>query len=190
MRRIDSGQFAGMRVGKWTVIGDDVRENRVTKMLCVCDCGTKKYVNRDSVLFGRSTGCRKCSGMNGANNPAYKGTKNIPGNYWGILKKSAAIRSLPVEITIEDLDKKLVEQGFKCALSGMDISFSGGKKGKKWTASVDRIDSKVGYVYDNIQFVHKDVNLMKNRFDEGYFIDVCQKISVVAHYRHRRYDSR
>ena len=44
------------------------------------------------------------------------------------------------------------------------------------TASVDRIDPKRGYEEDNLQFVHKDVNLMKNRFDEPYFIEMCKLI--------------
>ena len=114
--------------------------------------------------------------MKGKHNPAYTGTESIPGNYWGILQKSAKVRNLPVNIDIEFLDRLIKAQDFKCALSGLPISFEGGKKNKGWTASVDRIDPKRGYEEDNLQFVHKDVNLMKNRFDEPYFIEMCKLI--------------
>lgn len=59
---------------------------------------------------------------------------------------------------------------YKCALSDKSISFNDG------TASVDRIDSKIGYVSNNIQIVHKDINIMKNAFDQDYFIDICKRI--------------
>ena len=48
------------------------------------------------------------------------------------------------------------------------------------TASLDRIDSSKGYVIGNVQWVHKDINIMKNKFDNQYFIDMCKKIASGA----------
>ncbi len=45
------------------------------------------------------------------------------------------------------------------------------------TASLDRIDSSKGYTKDNIQWVHKHVNLMKHKFDQKYFVDICKLIA-------------
>ena len=46
----------------------------------------------------------------------------------------------------------------------------------KATASLDRIDQNKGYEIGNVQWVHKDVNLMKMYLDEKYFIGLCGKI--------------
>jgi hypothetical protein len=45
------------------------------------------------------------------------------------------------------------------------------------TASLDRIDSSKGYCEDNVQWVHKDINRMKNTFDQDYFISLCKLIA-------------
>jgi hypothetical protein len=43
-------------------------------------------------------------------------------------------------------------------------------------ASLDRIDSKKGYVEGNVHWVHKDVNMMKRNFTEEYFINLCETV--------------
>lgn len=83
----------------------------------------------------------------------------------------------------EYLDELLVGQNFKCAMSGVSI-FTG--KSSKYcnvravTASVDRIDSMLGYTEGNIQWVHKDINRLKSDFDTGKFIDLCISVSEYA----------
>ena len=69
-----------------------------------------------------------------------------------------------------DLQEKWEQQRGLCALSGLPISI-------KVDASIDRIDSQKGYTRDNIQWVHNDVNLMKNGFDQTYFIEMCRRIA-------------
>lgn len=48
---------------------------------------------------------------------------------------------------------------------------------KESNASIDRIDSNLGYVRNNIQWVLKDINKMKNDFDQSHFIELCSKVS-------------
>ena len=43
-------------------------------------------------------------------------------------------------------------------------------------ASLDRIDSKKGYTEDNVQWVHKYVQRMKNAFSEKRFLEVVKII--------------
>jgi hypothetical protein len=54
--------LTGLRFGKWTVIkrGEDHitgSGNRFTTWDCICDCGTRKNVIRNSLTSGRSTSC-------------------------------------------------------------------------------------------------------------------------------------
>ena len=43
--------------------------------------------------------------------------------------------------------------------------------------SVDRLDPKVGYTKDNIQWVHKKVNTMKWNIGQDQFIEWCKIIA-------------
>ena len=70
------------------------------------------------------------------------------------------------EITLEDIQETYEAQNKVCAFSGLPISF-----GKE--ASVDRIDSSLGYTKDNIQIVHKRLNLMKQDIPNDEFIEWC-----------------
>ena len=44
------------------------------------------------------------------------------------------------------------------------------------TQSLDRIDSTKGYTIDNVQWVHKYINLMKHQLTQQQFIDFCKKV--------------
>lgn len=68
-------------------------------------------------------------------------------------------------------------QNRKCALSGLELSFPKTSEDQSYTASIDRIDSALGYVEGNVQWVHKDINMMKNKYNQEYFIQMCKLIS-------------
>jgi archaellum component FlaC len=42
------------------------------------------------------------------------------------------------------------------------------------TASLDRVDSAKGYIKGNVQWVHKDINMMKQQYSQEYFIQMCR----------------
>lgn len=109
---------------------------------------------------------------------SYKGTENVPGTYLSRVKLGASERGLEYSVSNDYLDALILAQQFKCALSGIDIAFPPQKRGERvnYTASLDRIDSSKGYVDGNLQWVHKDVNIMKNDFDQTRFINLCGKI--------------
>jgi len=83
---------------------------------------------------------------------------------------------LPFSITIEYAWDLFLKQNRKCAMSGMEINFAATGK-DKFTASLDRIDSNEGYVDGNVQWVHKDINWMKNTFSQQHFVDMCKKVA-------------
>lgn len=108
-------------------------------------------------------------------NPAWKGYNGIPYAWFSgyFEKKSAKKRT--GDISIEQVYDLWIKQNMLCALSGVPIGFY--DDGNRHTCSIDRIDSSREYLIDNIQLVHKDINLMKNRFDNQYFIDMCKRIA-------------
>lgn len=69
-----------------------------------------------------------------------------------------------------------LKQERKCALTDLLLTFEKQKRGEK-TASLDRIDSSKGYVNGNVQWVHKDINWMKNRFSQERFIEMCKLVA-------------
>lgn len=111
----------------------------------------------------------------------FKGYEMISGEFWALIKSSAEKREIPFEITIEEAWDKF---DGKCSLTGLPIKFESRAvrnrdvdTRKLRTASLDRINSSRSYAKDNVQWVHKDVNIMKNRFPQEYFINVCKLIS-------------
>ena len=46
------------------------------------------------------------------------------------------------------------------------------------TVSIERINSEVGYVKDNIVLVCHIVNIMKSDFDVDYFFSICEKVLI------------
>ena len=109
-------------------------------------------------------------------NSQWKGYEEIPYGWFSKYFERASKRT--GDITIQDVHSFWIKQDKKCALSGVSIGFY--DDGKNHTCSIDRIDSSKDYTLDNIQLVHKDVNIMKNKFDNQYFIDICKKIANTA----------
>jgi hypothetical protein len=99
----------------------------------------------------------------------------------------AAKRGIEVSVSKEYVFNLLEGQGYKCALSGEDIALAHGRNafmhGRK-TASIDRIDSSKGYISENIQWVHKDINRMKGPMSQDDFLNWCRK---VAGHRHKEF---
>ncbi len=143
---------------------------------CRCDCGELVNVRADHFsetrLMNRTCGC----GRSGENNYGWKGHGELSGQRWSSINKSARERNLEVTITIEDAWNLFLKQGRMCALTGWNLTMHvRGSHGGD--ASLDRIDSSLGYVSGNIQWVHKDINMMKNKHDEYYFIGMCKAVA-------------
>jgi hypothetical protein len=86
-------------------------------------------------------------------------------------RKGAMIRNMAFEIKIEEVWDLFLKQKRKCALTGWNIRF-----GKGQTASLDRIDSGKGYTSDNIQWIHKNINILKMDWPESFLFDAAKAI--------------
>ncbi len=150
---------------------------------CDCACGTTGVEKRlDGVIDGHvpSCGCayRNRPMMVGSQNPAFAGCGEILGSriYW--IKRGAARRGIPFDISKEYLWTLFETQEKRCALSGVDLVFGRMYHSHETTASLDRIDSSKGYIEGNVQWVHKDVNKIKRDLNQEYFLAWCHRISA------------
>lgn len=107
------------------------------------------------------------------------GVGNLSGTKWNSIKHCAIKRSIEFSITKEYAWNLFQQQKGLCAISGLQITLTRRRdmlKGLE-TASLDRIDSSQGYVIGNVQWVHKDVNLMKQSMTQERLISLCKVIS-------------
>lgn len=166
----------GQRFGKLVVIekqGREKSDNGEAKWICKCDCGNTYVTGSNRLRRGatKSCGCFKIEKL------TPNRYQDLSHAYWSRIVRGAQIRGLSLEIIPKDAWDKFVEQGKKCALSGVELVLSNPYSGKNQTASFDRIDSSKGYEKSNIQWIHKDLNNMKNNFTDAEFILWCEKVS-------------
>jgi hypothetical protein len=153
------------------------------------DCGKElsyKWNCELRVANERNSVCKSCRTIRAnkspnrkntlSNNPFWKGHEEIPRAWFSkYFLKAGRKKKRTGTITMQDVWELYLKQDKKCALTGIPISFTKDENG--YSASIDRIDSKKEYVLENVQLVHKDVNLMKNHFNQEYFIDMCKKVA-------------
>jgi len=151
---------------------------------CECVCG-KILTRREDYLhkcirnqYMCSCGCQRTSKRTGQNSSTWQGYGKISGYYFTTIKNRAIKKGLSCTITIQQIWDLFLKQNQKCALSGIDIQIAESRRTKEiMTASLDRIDSSKGYTIDNVQWVHKDINTMKNNIPQNQFIHWCQLVS-------------
>jgi hypothetical protein len=167
------------KFGTRTVIGLNRMENNVAYWDWTCDCGDtgisaggdiKRTMTCTNVTHHPTTPIQSKS-------PKWKGYGEVSATYFNRCKANANARKLEFSITIEYVWCLFLKQKRKCALSGMPLQF----QSKSWltdgNASLDRIDSSVGYVEGNVQWVDKDINEMKWGKSDDYFIELCKRVS-------------
>lgn len=118
--------------------------------------------------------------IKGPNNKYWQGYGEISGNYWSGIRKCASKRNLEFTLTIEEAWELFLKQNRKCRFSKIELTFPIKFKDKNqgnYTASLDRIDSDKGYTKDNVQWVHKLINIMKQDMKDEEFIEWCKLIT-------------
>ncbi len=149
--------------------GKDVSSWMVT---CI-NCGKERIINRkDHATRLAKTKCKSCS--NKSNHPQgdYKGIRI---SFFNKFKLGANSRGLDFEIDLDIASNLAKKQNYKCYYSGLELKFNGDFK--QITASIDRINSSLGYVEHNVCWVHKEINMMKQQFSEERFIEMCKLVS-------------
>lgn len=148
------------------------------KVICTL-CNTEHLIRADILETKHATKCRACSNkekyLTNVKNKlidhkgystGHQGTGDLSKSQLFRIRMSCEVRNLEWDydyMTTDNLWNLMVEQNHKCALSGLEITLSKGKNVpiiinqsnnldySGWTASLDRIDSKKGYIKGNVQ---------------------------------------
>ena len=80
------------------------------------------------------------------------------------------------DLQIEDLVQLWHEQEGACALTGVELTREVGQGRKTTTASLDRIDPRLGYTKGNVRFLCDAVNVMKSAMTDDELREWCRKI--------------
>ena len=170
--------ISGQRFGRLIALNYVETINKTRRYLCECDCGTQKVLKRKSLVRGETTSCGCNWVKSNVKHPSWKGHGDIPLDFFTTIKRGAKQRNIEFDITIEYIWDLLIHQNRKCALSGLDLKFSKIRKDKTTqTCSLDRIDSSCGYLKGNVQWVHKRINIMKNKLLDKDFIYFCLMVA-------------
>lgn len=147
--------------------------------LCLCDCNKEKEFRLDAVTSGKVISCcgRKNKQRKGQDNACYTGVQDLSGAFFGSIKSSANYRKIEFLLTKEYLWNLYIEQDKKCKFSGLDIYFPKGSVFRTGNISLDRANSTLGYIEGNVQWVHKDINMMKNVYSNEYFVKICTLVA-------------
>lgn len=145
---------------------------------CECKCGNETIIRHSHLTKQtiRSCGCVHYYTNN--KHPSWIGYEEIPGTYFCAIRRSAKKRNLVFHLTLQEIWDLFLKQNRRCALSGELLTFNKEQKDTSGTASLDRIDSNKGYTIDNVQWLHKKINVMKQDLTDIEFVKYCQTIAV------------
>jgi hypothetical protein len=165
--------ISGKKFGQLTAISlDKSKKNKkgwiLPRWLCLCNCGNTYKVYYNHLRDGTTTRCLQCTHKSQENKEEFS---NL---FWRQIVKEAKKRNINISIKKTDAYNVLIKQNKKCILSNIPLYMSNSVRNhNKTTASLDRINSNKGYTIDNIQWVHKHINIMKHNYDLEYFLFLC-----------------
>ncbi len=174
----------------YTVIDETIlKNNDGLRMFHVrCECGKEEYKPAKHLESGRTKSCKSCASKRTAINyppPAvFKGVGGLSMTHFSAIRNGAERRNISFNLDITSLWVLYLKQNKLCALTGVPIVLEPAIKGcnVNWdiiTASLDRIDSTKGYVIDNVWWVHKEMNRLKNNYSLSELLFWSQKLLEV-----------
>ena len=129
---------------------------------------------RESMRLGKL--CKKCS--NRKNDNSHRGWyRGIRISWFNLFRNNAELRGKVFNISLDDVADAYEKQGGKCALTGWDITFPEIGHPSKFNCSIDRVDNSRGYETDNIQLIDGRVNMMKGKYTQEFFKEVCKAVA-------------
>ena len=183
MRKLENQ--IGAKYGKLTILSEHSKtRNGHYRYTCECECGNTTNVLLTHLRQENTKACSECSLRIGVSHAQWNGVGELSGDFWSnhIVRSAngdkGTRKKLELSIDKEYAWNLFLLQNRKCALTGIELKFPTVNKDKDYTASLDRIDSSIGYTEENVQWVHKDINMMKRIYSQEYFIKMCKLVAI------------
>lgn len=165
----------GSVFGDYIVIDETFETSKDCKRMfhVRCKCGKEEYKLAKNLKSGRCVSCKSCaSKKTAALYPppvTFKGIGGLSKTHFNSICNGAKVRDIKFDISLEFLWNLFLKQKGKCAMSGVPLVLEAKIRNTNpdWsviTASVDRIDSTKPYTEDNVWWIHKRLNRLKNSF--------------------------
>ena len=180
------------RFGSLTAIRPDGKnKNNQYFWVSQCDCGNEHRCLGTSLLRGDTTKCLKCTKNRWLKQNKARATSvgDLTSAWWSVhvVKRASghnnskrlkgSCQKFDLDITMEYVWDLFLQQNKKCTLSGLPLEFPEGRRPYGGTASLDRIDSNEGYIRGNVQWLHKEVNMLKGSRTDQELIRLCKLIT-------------
>jgi hypothetical protein len=173
----------GEIIGNWEVLSEKTKKDKGGSYLQICKCircGHEAYVDLVGAKRRNADKCFKCKSSKTFKEDGNTDFDYLIKVYFKTLSKNLSRRNhvskLEFDIDLNYLIELMNKQDKKCAISGISLDNNPIKLADV-IMSLDRIDSDKGYVKGNVQWVHKDINMMKQSYDLDYFIEMCKKVA-------------
>jgi hypothetical protein len=167
-----AGGMVAARGSKWTVLYETERRGYRRRVMCQCICGRRQVHDLKRVTSGATRQCKRC---------ACSHMRKVPG--WVLIGRAryrARKKGRAFDLTVPYLRRLYLKQKGRCALSQLPLTWPltvEDTRQENFALSLDRVDSRRGYVRGNVQWVHKRINWMKGNMTQSDFIRMCRLVS-------------
>lgn len=166
---------APKQVGQLIVLREIESAGKRRRVLVRCGCGTEWPLLLQSLRGKRpTTQCRHCRDQA---NRVFSAIGAMSGTRWNQILINARTRGIEVAMEFQEAVDLFHAQRGLCALTGIPLTLPKQPPDNSGTASLDRIDSEQGYVAGNVQWVHKDINRMKQNLAQARFVELCSLVA-------------
>lgn len=159
----------------------NVKDGRRMGLFFCHDCGETRELKICRVAKGAMNSC-------GCGSPVHQYNSNR-GSYgddypayvlWKRVETRCNNSHLDFQLDISDIREQWNKQNGKCFYTDIPIPLANNftEIYEHNMASVDRIDSSVGYTKGNIQLTTKDINFMKQSLSDEEFIRLCTLVAI------------
>lgn len=163
----------GDKYKSWTVIGGPKLFNGThIKYEVQCECGTTKWVQANELTDPtRNFKCAKCAAKERGAAQAERNGKigELTLTRFTKLRRSAEKRNIEFSVSLEYLSNLYESQNHICAITGKQIN-------SIKEASLDRINSSIGYIEGNVQWTTCQANLSKHAMTMEELYQFCKDV--------------